>query len=431
MHLARRAYVLIVLTAVLAVVAIWSDATQLTPLWRLPAALLLAGLAMEALWARRATVHVAVRTAVRAVLGVPQAASFEFTNGTRRPLLLQYAPQTPHGVQPMRHVRQVRVVAGATVRDAVTLLPVHLGRYAWPQVAARLLGPLALAWWARTLQPQQELRVTPETLARGMKVHGTAGGARARRRSGAGAELRQLRAYQRGDPLVRIDWKATARRGALISRDYSEDQHLDIMVVIDAGRLSRVPCGPLDRLGVYCNLAARFAQVVTGQDDRIGLLVYAAQVLVCCPPARGVAAVAALRGALESLAPQQGESDVTAAAVRLRQVLRHRTLVVLLTDLDDAAAGEQLARAVRLLAPPHLVMVAGAGSGEVEALVRRHARDWRDPWISLAAAEQVARATSRRAMLERLGAPVVVAPAARLEQAVFERYEALRRLRRI
>jgi uncharacterized protein (DUF58 family) len=128
---------------------------------------------------------------------------------------------------------------------------------------------------------------------------------------------------------------------------------------------------------------------------------------------------------------QQAESDPTAAAVSMRGLLRHRGLIVLLTDLDDASVADQLARAVRLLAPPHLVVVAGVQGDEVAELARREARAWQDPWIALAAAEHEARAAAQRALLRRLGAPVVAASAERLEQAVFAQYESLRRSRRV
>src|SRR5438067_600087 len=95
-------------------------------------------------------------------------------------------------------------------------------------------------------------------------------------------------------------------------------------------------------------------------------------------------------------AVQAAESDPTAAAVSIRALLKHRALIVLLTDLDDASVAEQLKRAVRLLAPPHLVLVAGVHSGEIGALARAEAREWQDPWIALAPAEHEARAAAQR-----------------------------------
>ncbi|HEV2286267.1 MAG TPA: hypothetical protein VGR80_09505, partial [Steroidobacteraceae bacterium] len=166
-------------------------------------------------------------------------------------------------------------------------------------------------------------------------------------------------------------------------------------------------------------------------DDRIGLAVYADRVLASAAPARGLAATIALRRLLERSSVQAAESDPTAAAVAIRGLLRHRALVILLTDLDDASVAHQLVRAVRLLAPPHLVLVAGVQSGEVAQLAREPARGWQDPYVAIAAAEHEARTAGQRALLTRLGAPVVAAPAARLEAEVFARYEALRRARRI
>jgi len=393
--------------------------------------LLLLGLAVEGVAVRRLQPRVRIDTATPAFLGRLQRGVFVFSNRASRPLPLEYAPVTPAGFEAPRAVRRLTVPAGGAREDALELLPVRLGPQPWPGLPARLRGPLALAWWDAMLQPAARCLVAPDTLRGSARARGLASGTRARRIAGAGQELYQLRAYVRGDPLAHIDWKATARRAALISRDYSEDQHLDILVAIDAGRLSRVRAGALDRLALYSNAAARLAEIVTHNDDRIGLIVYAGRVLASCPPGRGLPAVARLRNTLAQLTVQAAESDPLSAAISMRNLLRQRALIVLLTDLDDANIAASLARAVRLLAPPHLVLVGGVHSGEIEALARSDARAWQDPWIALAAAEHEQRAARQRLLLQRLGVPVVAAPAERLEGALFERYEALRRSRRV
>jgi uncharacterized protein (DUF58 family) len=431
MHLARRGYLLVLLTAVLAIVAVWSDDPQLARWWQLPAALLLAGLAIESAVARRSAPVARLAIAPRAYLGQTIEAAFTFANATRRPVTLEYVPLAPAAFVPRTDVHRVVAPARGSVADAVTLLPVRLGPQSWPALPARLRGPVALAWWSRRLPIEAQVVVAPDALRRAVRARGMRGGARARRVVGAGSELHQLRAYLPGDPLTRIDWKASARSGALITREYSEDQHLDVLVALDAGRLSRLRCGALDRFGLYGNIAARLAEVATRHDDRIGLVVYADRVLATRAPARGLAATIALRHALERSSVQAAESDPTAAAVTIRALLRHRALVILLTDLDDASVAHQLARAVRLLAPPHLVLVAGVQSGEIAQLAHQYAHDWQDPYVAIAAAEHEARTAGQRALLARLGAPVVAAAAARLEEEVFARYEALRRARRI
>ena len=431
MHLAPRGYLLVFSSAVLAIVGVWSDEAALARLWAVPAGLLLLGLALESTLLRRQRIAVRIDTAARAFLGRPQPAAFEFTNPSARALALEYAPVLPEGFEPVAENRRVNLAPGMRTADAITVLPVRLGPQRWPALPARLRGPFrarVVVGSAATAVPR---RRGAGCAARGVRMRAMAGGARARRIVGAGAELHQLRAYVRGDPLSRIDWKASARTRALVTREYTEDQHLDLLVAIDAGRLSRVRSGVLDHFGLYSNITARLAELATHHDDRIGLVVYADRVLDSCAPERGVNGVLRVRRMLEQAAPRRAESDPTSAAVQIRRLLQHRSLVILLTDLDDASIATQLARAVRLLAPPHLVMVAGVLSGEIAALGQSEAQAWEDPWIALAAQEHQKRAASQRALLQRLGVPVVAAAAERLEPALFSRYEQLRRSRRI
>ena len=138
-----------------------------------------------------------------------------------------------------------------------------------------------------------------------------------------------------------------------------------------------------------------------------------------------------IRQALEGLRVESAESDPMAAAVRIRGMLKRRGLVILLTDLDDANVADPLARAVRLLSPPHLVVVAGVRSVEIANLARSEARGWRDPWVALAAQEHEERVALHRLQLSRLGAPVIVAPPESLEKTLLTQYEVLRRTRRV
>src|SRR5262249_23045484 len=61
-------------------------------------------------------------------------------------------------------------------------------------------------------------------------------GIRAARLIGAGREFESLRDYQKDDDFRRIDWKATARRGKLTSRQYEVERSQNIVLVLDVGR---------------------------------------------------------------------------------------------------------------------------------------------------------------------------------------------------
>jgi uncharacterized protein (DUF58 family) len=166
-------------------------------------------------------------------------------------------------------------------------------------------------------------------------------------------------------------------------------------------------------------------------EDRVGLLVYADRTLAACLPDRGLRAVTRLRHALEMLESDRGESNPVAAALTVRRLLRHRGLVVWLTDLAEPARNEQLLLALQALTPRHQPMVAAPHAAEISRLARREASDWRDPAISLAAREHAQRAQAQLANLRRRGIVVLDEPDDQLDRAVLDAYLQLRRRRRV
>jgi uncharacterized protein (DUF58 family) len=432
MHFALRGYLFMALIALLGIAGAWSDDPTFDGAWMWPAFLLLAGLSLEAWYTRGTRVALRMQMAERLKLGVATAGGFAFQHNRARDVMLQYARVLPASMRQQPEVRSLTLPPRQETLDTAELLPQRLGAGRFGDVPARLLGRFRLAWWSRTLPQDATFRVAPDSLPRGSRpVAGESAGETPRRLPGAGMELLQLRDYVSGDALSRIDWKATARRGSLISREYSEAQHLELLLVIDAGRASRVRAGALDRLGLYANVAARLAEHAVSVEDRVGLLVYAERTLAACVPDRGLRAVTRLRHALETLESARGESNPVAAALTVRKLLRHRGLVVWLTDLAEPARNEQLLVALQALMPRHQPIVAAPQAAEIARLAGKPASDWRDPSIALAAREHAQRARAQIARMNRRGVVVLDEPDDRLDRAVLDSYLALRRRRRV
>lgn len=112
-------------------------------------------------------------------------------------------------------------------------------------------------------------------------------------------------------------------------------------------------------------------------------------------------------------------------------MVRHRALVIVFADLDDADAAGQLVAATRLLRPVHLPLVAAIRDEESEALARQQPTGWRDPWYALAVEELDRVAEGARLRLQRLGAQVVYTHADELDGALRRRYARLRREHRV
>ena len=349
-----------------------------------------------------------------------------------RTLTVMLAPRLPAGVDATTEVRtmQVPAVHGATL--GLPAVSGRLGEIRWPEQPARIAGPLGLAWWTVRLRDTGHSTVVPDMIELRESARGAAAaGTRISRVIGPGGHVEQLRDYRPGDPLRVIDWRATARRRQLVSRDFAEDQHLDVIMVLDVGRSSRIRCGDLDRLGYYVNAAARMAQHVVAQDDRIGLLLFGDAPLAVVPPTRGHAGVMRVRNLLAKIESQSTDSNVIHAASQLLKHVHQRSLVVLLTDIDDASSEGQLAAALRLLQPKHFPFVVGLTQLDPSLIADRAPVDWLDPWLSLAAAHAFGQRERGIRALRATGAQVMLTTPENFERTLFEQYAQFRQRRRI
>src|SRR5690606_12980969 len=90
--------------------------------------------------------------------------------------------------------------------------------------------PLGLARAWAYVWPPTPLLVYPRPEPAGPPLPGGAGDTPQARLHPAGDDVPHLRAYRRGDSRRAIAWKPSARRGALLVREYEQPQGLDVVL---------------------------------------------------------------------------------------------------------------------------------------------------------------------------------------------------------
>jgi uncharacterized protein (DUF58 family) len=212
-------------------------------------------------------------------------------------------------------------------------------------------------------------------------------GMRARRQVGRGRDFEKLREYMPGDGFDEIDWKATAKRGKPITKVFQVERTQEIYVVIDASRLSArtVVHEGKEVTALERSITAALVLLLAAQrqGDRFGLVVYDDRVRVFLPSGGGARHYGACRDAVHALQPGQASPDAAEVVRSLRQRLRRRALVFILTDLSDPVVAEDFSKHLPLLARQHLVHVnqlcprevaplfTGAEAGSTDEVYRR------------------------------------------------------------
>ncbi|HYM96369.1 MAG TPA: DUF58 domain-containing protein [Candidatus Sulfotelmatobacter sp.] len=285
-------------------------------------------------------------------------------------------------------------------------------------------------WWRRQLRLPlaREVAVFPNivaikriqlTLRRGLRAMA---GMRRAQPPGASTAFAGLRDYVRGDDVRRVSWSATARRDHPVVVEVEAERGQQVMIALDCGRLMTAPAGALDKLDHAINAALMLAWVAQAFGDRVGLMTFDDRVTGFIKPERGSAQLRRINEALYGVRAESVEPDFGHAMTHLALRVGRRSMIVVLTDVQDPEASRELMAHCLRLSGRHLVLVVAMSDPAVlsarDAPITSSARAYE--W---AAAEQfVASRAESFELLRRGGVLGLDVVAGRLSPALVERY---------
>jgi len=281
------------------------------------------------------------------------------------------------------------------------------GAHSFEPADLRWTGPLGLLRRQFESGPSEDFRVLPnfKAVARYvlLAVADKVGeiGIRHVRRRGTGMEFSHLREYRQGDRSRQIDWKASARHQKLISREYEDEKNQQLVFLLDCGRRMRARDEQLSHFDRALNASLLLTHVALDQGDSVAASTFGGADR-WVPQQKGPNGMNVMLNRLYDLEPTTEPSDFTAAARRLSQRQRRRSLVVLLTNLYDQLTDELL-EAIALLRQRHVVMVASLREESAEGLVEHDIDRFDDALLTASAHHYLERRKQTHRQLESRG----------------------------
>ena len=212
---------------------------------------------------------------------------------------------------------------------------------------------------------------------------------RKQRQRGHGREFESLRDYREGDDLRDVCWKASARRGVLVSKQHQIERSQPVWLMIDAGRLLQARVGNYTKLDYATTTALAMSQLALVSGDRVGLLAYGRDTQQVLAPARGRTH---LRQMMESLALVHGEpseADHLRATVTLNRLQPRRSLVLWLTDLAETSMRPEIVDGAAQLMRRHLVLLVAIEQRDLKRIAASRPEDSKQMFARAAAQELV------------------------------------------
>src|SRR5690606_25405454 len=160
------------------------------------------------------------------------------------------------------------VMPGKRVVDTYTLRPVTRGEYWFEKIICYARSPLKLLQRRFRFEADKMVKVYPSTrqlkkyqlLALSDNTHFV--GTRKIRRLGHSMEFEQIREYVQGDDIRTINWKATAKRNQLMVNQFQDEKSQNVYMVIDKGRVMKMPFNGLSLLDYAINATLVLSNVI-------------------------------------------------------------------------------------------------------------------------------------------------------------------------
>ena len=365
----------------------------------------------------------------RMAMGAENEVSIKISNRARRKITFIVKDEYP----PMMELTspreaQLTIPAGRSRTWKYSLLPTARGKYGFGDTVVRFRTRFGLLWRQVAYRTAVETKVYPdirEARKHDLYAHRNRRpepGLRRLRVRGQGREFESLRDFVLGDEIRYISWAATARRGKLITRQYTVERSQNVVVLLDTGRLMTARIGKLTKLDHAINATLSIAYVAAGGGDNIGLVAFSRRVVSYLPPRRGHDQINRMMEALYSLEPELIEPSYKRSFNFFGANCHRRSLVVILTDLVDRDASAELLAHTSQLIPRHLPLIITIGDTDLRELVRAAPLASGDVYRQAVAEEILRQREEALTRIRHAGGLALDVPAARLSLELVNKY---------
>ncbi len=152
---------------------------------------------------------------------------------------------------------------------------------------------------------------------------------------GRGMDFDDVRPYQPGDDVRRIDWNVTARMRATYVKRFTEEREITFVILVDLSASGQYSTREKSKLELAAELAGTLAFSASKSNDRIALLAFTDEVELYIPPGKGTDHVMHMLRTILFHKPKSTGTNLDNALRYLNRVQTRPAMVFLISDFQD------------------------------------------------------------------------------------------------
>lgn len=152
---------------------------------------------------------------------------------------------------------------------------------------------------------------------------------------GQGMTFSEVRPYQFGDEIRRIDWNKTARFREPFVKVMEEERELTMMLVVDISASMNYGTHVQLKREFVAEVAASLGFSAAGNNDKVGLILYADKVYKVIPPQKGRKHILSIISQILTADYFPAVSRIDEALGYMMSIFKRKSLVFVLSDFED------------------------------------------------------------------------------------------------
>lgn len=177
------------------------------------------------------------------------------------------------------------------------------------------------------------------------------------RRIGHTMEFEQIKEYVQGDDLRTLNWKATAKKNALMVNQFQDEKSQSVYMAIDKGRVMQMPFDGLSLLDYAINSTLVLSNVILKKQDKAGLFSFSKKVENRVFAERRGSQMQKILETLYNIKTDFFESDYSRLYVDIKKNINQRSLIILYTNFETMDGLNRQLPYLKGIAKNHLLVV--------------------------------------------------------------------------
>jgi len=193
------------------------------------------------------------------------------------------------------------------------------------------------------------------------------------RRIGHTMEFEQIKEYVSGDDIRTINWKATAKKNQLMVNQFQDERSQNVYMVIDKGRVMKMPFNGLSLLDYAINATLVLSNVILKKQDKAGMFTFSKKVENRVAAERRSGQMQKVLETLYNIKTDFFESDFGRLYADVKKNITQRSLIILYTNFETLDGLKRQLPYLKGIAKSHMLVVVFFENVELEQLTKQKA----------------------------------------------------------